>query len=79
MGEALKGKRVVYQRKPSPNFLGVGVQLDEEALRAHIRHTVQAARGCQLEMTQRDVYTVAGSPEKVRRYVEILREECQAF
>ena len=79
MGEALRGKRVVYQRKPSPNFLGVGTRLEEDALRAHIRRTVQAAQGCQLELTQRDVYNVSGSPEKVRRYVEILREECEAY
>lgn len=77
MGQALRGKRIVYHRKPSPNFLGVGDKLDEEGLRAHIRQTVDCARGCTLEFTQRDVYTVHGSTQKVARYVEILREETQ--
>ncbi|MBQ2667407.1 MAG: hypothetical protein IJF56_02125 [Clostridia bacterium] len=79
MGERLRGRKTVYHRKPSPNFLGVGNQMDEEALRQHIRKTVQAARGCTLEITQRDVYQVSGSIEKVRRYVEILREQCADF
>lgn len=77
MGERLAGKKVVYHRKPSPNFLGVDVTLDEEAVRAHIKRTVEAARGCQLEFAQRDVYTIHNNPEKVKRYVQIIREECQ--
>lgn len=79
MGERLRGRRTVFHRKPSPNFLGVGEVLEEDALRAHIRKTVQAAKGCTLEFTQRDVYEIHGTYHKVARYVEILREECQSF
>lgn len=79
MGERLRGRKTVYHRKPSPNFLGVGNVLDEEALRAHIRKTLLAAKGCTLEFTQRDVYAVSRSFEKVRRYVEIIREECAKY
>lgn len=75
MGEQLRGTQIIYHRKPSPNFLGVGQTLDEEALRQHFRTTLEAARGCTLEFTQRDVYTIANDPDKVRRYVAILREE----
>ncbi len=77
MGEILSGSDIVYHRKPAPQFLGVGDKLDEEAFRAHIRKTVKAAKGCQLEFTQRDVYTVNHDIDKVRRYVEIIREEAQ--
>ena len=77
MGERLRGTKIIYHRKPSPNFLGVGEHLDEEALRKHIRATVQAARGCRLEVTQRDVYTIHHDVGKARRYVEILREETE--
>ena len=76
MGERLRGRKTVYHRKPSPNFLGVGNQLDEDALREHIKKTLLAVQGCTLEFTQRDVYAVSKSFEKVRRYVEIIREEC---
>ena len=75
MGEALRGSGIVYHRKPSPNFLGVGNTLDEDALRKHIAQTVKCAKGCELEFTQRDVYTVGGDMQKVARYVQIIREE----
>lgn len=77
MGERLRGSRVIYQRKPSPNFLGVSPALDEEALREHFRATLLAARGCTLEFTQRDVYTLHRNVEKGRRYIQILREEIE--
>lgn len=77
MGERLRGSRVIYHRKPSPNFLGINSSLDEDALRKHFRTTLHAARGCKLEFTQRDVYTLHHNIEKGRRYIEILREEIE--
>jgi hypothetical protein len=74
MGERLRGKKVIYQRKPSPNFLGVGDILDEDAVRAHIKKTVEAASGCRLEISQRDVYTIGNSLDKARRYLALVRE-----
>ena len=75
MGEQLRGSRVIYHRKPSPNYLGVDRILDEDALREHIRTTLRAAKGCRVEFTQRDVYTIHNDLDKARRYVEIIREE----
>ncbi len=77
MGERLRGRDIVYHRKPPATFLGVGTTLDEDAVRASIRHTVECARGCEVEFTQRDVYTVNNDIPKVRRYVEIIREESE--
>jgi len=74
MGEALRGRKTIFHRKPSPNYLGVDVHLDEDAFRAHIMETVKAADGCALEITQRDVYTIHHNEAKARRYVEIIRE-----
>jgi len=74
MGERLRGRKTVFHRKPSPNYLGVDVTLDEDAFRAHIMETVNAAKGCTLEFTQRDVYTIHNNEDKARRYVEIIRE-----
>ena len=36
MGERLAGSKVIYHRKPSPNYLGVGTSLDEDGLRASL-------------------------------------------
>ena len=75
MGERLRGSRVIYHRKPSPNFIGVDRCLDEDAFRRHIRRSLLAAAGCEMEITQRDVYTIHHDIEKARRYVQIIREE----
>ena len=78
MGERLHGSNVAYLRKPTPNLIGVGAELDEQATHDHIRRTAIAARGCLLEVIQRDVYTVNSDPQKVHRYVEIIRQELDA-
>jgi hypothetical protein len=75
MGAALRGRKIIFHRKPSPNFLGVGVNMDEEAFRLHIRKSLKAAKGCTLEITQRDVYTINNNEAKAQRYVELIREE----
>lgn len=77
MGERLQGTNVIYHRKPSAIYLGVGKELDEEAFRSHIRKSLYAARGCKMEITQRDVYTIHNDEAKARRYVEIIREEIE--
>lgn len=79
MGEKLLNKKVIFHRKPSPNYLGVGDTLDEEALRQHIKATLDAAKGCKIEFTQRDVYQVGCSVQKVKRFVDILKEECDKY
>lgn len=73
MGECLQGSGIVFSRKPSPNYLGVDADLDEEAWASHIRETAEAAGGCQLEIIMRDVYRVRDLTT-VRRAVEIARE-----
>ena len=75
MGEQLRGSHVIYHRKPSPNFLGVDEILDEDAFRAHIRRSLTAAAGCEMEITQRDVYTIHHNIDKAHRYIEIIKEE----
>ena len=78
MGERLRGSGIVYQRKPSPLFIGgTDRDLDEDGFRAHVRKTMRAARGCLLEFTFRDTYTLNGNLGKPRRAVEIVREEIQ--
>ncbi|MEG1271405.1 MAG: hypothetical protein RSD54_08805 [Ruthenibacterium sp.] len=79
MGSELQNTDIIFHRKPSPNFLGVDRVLDEATVRAHIKETLDAAAGCVIEFTQRDVYTVHNNPAKVRRYVELIREQCEQY
>jgi len=76
IGEVLQGQSIVYHRKPSPNFLGINHNLDEDAIRKSISKTIECATGLKLEFSQRDVYTVHKDIRKVARYVEIVRDEC---
>ena len=77
IGERLAGTKTIYHRKPSPNFIGVGTTLDEDACRKHIAETVEAAKNCKLEITVRDVYTVNNDPNKVKKFVDIIKEEIE--
>jgi len=79
MAEQLRGQSIIYHRKPSANFLGLGEKLDEDAFRAYIEKTVRTAHGCHLEITQRDLYTINNDIGKVRRYVEIIRESIERY
>ena len=73
MGEALRGGRVIYHRKPSPNFFCGSPELDEDAISAYFLKTLRAARGCKLEFSFRDIYTLENNPRKLRRAIELLR------
>jgi hypothetical protein len=72
MGQYLRGGRVIYSRKPSPNFVGVGT-FDEAAFGAHIARTLRAAQGCSLEIIFRDIYTLDGDISKPGRAVRVVR------
>ena len=74
MGNELRGKKIIYHRKPSPNYIGVNRELDETGFREHINETLYYAQGCHLEITQRDVYTIHNDESKVRQYVAIIRD-----
>ncbi len=75
MGEALQGANIVFSRKPDPRFLGVEARLDEEAWADHIRETLDATAGTNVEFLLRDVYSVHGNLGKARRAVELARRE----
>lgn len=75
MGEALSGGGIVYSRKPDPNFLSVDQRLNEEAWATHIRKSLEAAKGCQMEFIIRDVYTLHGDIGNARRAIEVARRE----
>lgn len=74
MGQMLKDTNIIYSRKPSPNFVGVGQKLDEEAFAAYMENTLKAADGCALEFIFRDIYTLGGDRNKAARAVQITRQ-----
>jgi len=74
MGDQLRGRKIIFHSKPSSNYLSFG-DLDEINFRRDIRKILTAAKGCTLEITQRDVYSINNNLNNVKRYVDIVREE----
>lgn len=72
MAEALAG-RYIYSRKPYPAH--VCVNFNEPAIRADLRHTLTVARGQPLEIIMKDTHTVEGQALRIKRWVELAREE----
>jgi len=72
MAEAL-GRDYVYCRKPNPALISTE-RFDETAIREDLRKTLEAARGCNIELVMKDVHTVSGQPARLGRWVQIARE-----
>lgn len=73
MGKVLAENKLIYSRKPSPNFIGVEKNFDEAAFEAYMRRTFECAKDCQLEIIFRDIYTLCGDLTKPKRAVDIVR------
>ena len=72
MAEAL-GRTAVFSRKPNPALLCAGFH--EQAIRADIDSTLDAAPGCNVELIMKDTHTVQNEPWRLARWVQIAREE----
>ena len=78
MAEKLRGGKIIYSRKPSPNFIGED-EFNPEAYREHIEETLKIADGCPLEFLMRDIYRLGDDHSKIPRAVQIIRDACDKF
>lgn len=67
------GEDYVLSYRPSPADM-VGYGLDPDRIRRILRRDLEACRGSHVDITLKDVQTVQGDPERVRRWVDIARE-----
>lgn len=70
-GEKLRGK-YIFSWKPLPAHL-VG-DFNAQAIRDYIKHTIEAAKGCALEMILKDTHTCEHHPERFDEWTRIARE-----
>jgi hypothetical protein len=68
--------RCIYSWKPNPSML-VG-EFNEEFIRAYIRHTLDVAKDCVLEIILKDTHTCENQPVRMHRWLQIAREEIDA-
>ncbi|HMB00872.1 MAG TPA: hypothetical protein VKS21_07780 [Spirochaetota bacterium] len=73
MAEKLKGRAIIYSRKPSPNFLAVG-NFDENAFRDYMTESIKIARGLPMEIIFRDIYRLDNDRQKPGRAVAVTKE-----
>jgi|YNPNPStandDraft_1061719.scaffolds.fasta_scaffold08852_2 hypothetical protein len=67
--------RYIFSWKPNPAML-VG-HFDPERIRAYIRRTLQVARGCVVEIIQKDTFTLEHQPARLETWARIAREEVE--
>jgi hypothetical protein len=79
IAERIRGRGIVYQRKPKANYIGVDRVFDAETLGAHIARTARAASGCPLEVTFRDVCTVLGDKSRMTKAIQIVRAQFDRY
>jgi len=75
IAERIRGKKIVYHRKPFANFISVDEVFDEETFSEHIAKSVKIAAGCPLEVTFREELTLRGEPWRLKRAVELVKEQ----
>jgi len=67
------GADYVLSYRPSPAEM-VSCGFDPDYIRAKLRRDLEACRECHVDITLKDVETVQGDPDRVRRWVRIARE-----
>jgi len=72
MAEQL-GRNYVYSRKPNPTLISTK-RFDEELIRNDIRTTLKIAKNCNVEIVMKDVHTLSGEPNRMAKWVQIVRE-----
>jgi len=71
------GQDYVLSYRPSPADM-VSYGFDENRIRTILRRDLQACRNCHVDVTLKDVETVQGDPDRLRRWVAITRQEIAA-
>ena len=67
------GTDYVLSYRPSPTDM-VGYGFDTQRIRSILRRDLEACRPCHVDVTLKDVETVQGDPDRVRRWVAVTRE-----
>ncbi|MCL2099428.1 MAG: hypothetical protein FWH24_03200 [Oscillospiraceae bacterium] len=78
-GEQLRGKKITYHRKPFPNYLAIDKEFDEKGFAGHIEKTLKAAKGCFLEFSYRDVYSLQGDIYRGKKAYGIIKNCIDKF
>ena len=72
------GTDYVLSYRPSPTDM-VGYDFNPDRIRRILTRDLRACRNCHADITLKDVETVQGDPDRVRRWVQLAREVIDAL
>lgn len=75
MAEQLEDK-YIYSLKPNPIDLAMS-SFDEDQIRSGIREALEITQNCRVEIIMKDNHTIKNDPQRVIRWVQIVREEIE--
>ncbi len=65
--------RYVFSWRPNPSEM-ICCGFDPDHVRQIVREAMEAAKGCHVDITLKDVQTVQHHPQNLRRWVEVVRD-----
>jgi hypothetical protein len=77
IAEKIRGKKIVYHCKPSANYVSSDASFDDKAFEMHMAENVKTAAGCPVEVTFREELTLKGEPWRMKKAVDITKEQFQ--
>ena len=66
------GEDYVFSWRPNPSEM-ICCGFDPDLVRKVIKSGMEAAKGCHVDITLKDVQTVQGKPENLARWVQVVR------
>jgi hypothetical protein len=72
------GKDYVLSYRPSPADM-VAYDFEPDRIRSILIRDLQACRGCHVDITLKDVETVQGDVERIRKWVQVARHVTEDF
>lgn len=67
------GRNYIYSFKPNPALIAMG--FNEKDIRKYLKNAIEAAKDCNLEIILKDTITVQNEPDRLSRFVSIIRDE----
>lgn len=66
------GDEYVYSWRPSPANM-VCTQFDVDYIKKTVREAMEATKGCHVDITLKDIQTLEGEPDRLRKWVDAVR------
>jgi len=70
--------KYIYSLKPNPVDLAMA-SFDEGRIRKELRDVLAVTKNCHVEIIMKDNHTIRKDPQRVIRWVQIVREESESI